>query len=130
MCMCSGINMMCIHRSQYFSVIPCHRYLHYVHVFWCQYHVYTQSMALLCDPMAQVFTLCSCSGVNIMCIHRSGYFSVIPCHRYLHSVPVFWYQYHVYTQSMALLCDLRSQVFTLCAFVLVLMLHVVSIMMI
>ena len=63
-----------IHRPWHFSVIPCHRYVHFVLM---------------------------CSGIDIICVHKSCCFSVIPCHKYTLCVCILVLILYVYRSLCA-----------------------------
>ena len=125
LCMCSGIGITCNHEPWCFcdpmsqvctlfacvlvlilhgytspgaSVIPCHKYVHFILVFWYYGNVNTQGFVWkFLWPYINFH-----SFINITCIHEPQLFCVIPCHKYVHFVLVLWYWYYMDTQALAL----------------------------
>ena len=82
--LCSGMSQV---LTLYTCVLVCHRYWHFTLVFW---YVTGIDTFHLCSGMSQVLTLLHLRS-GIMCIHRPWSFCMIPCHRCLYSVLLFWY---------------------------------------
>ena len=61
--------------------------------------MHKQALLLFCDPISQVRTLCACVPVLILHVNTSPGASVIPCHKYVLFILVFWYYDNVNTQS-------------------------------
>ena len=61
--------------------------------------MHTQALLLFCDPISQVCTLCACALVLVLHAITSPGASVIPCHKYVHFILVFWYYGNVNTQG-------------------------------